>query len=124
MPKPDYVRKRQGAGGAIAFDKQLGRPLDIDLDADEPMVAINMGEAIPNDPSRPRVRGVDLDKKPDRFKFQPQDEDPAQDEVLIPAEVKPIDREKVLFKMDKAQDRWPTEKKRDREWTNKDLDDL
>lgn len=123
MPKPDYVKKRQGAGGAIAFDKQLGRPLDIDLDEDEPMIAVGISDPIPNDPSRPRVRGIDLDKKPARFKFEPKDDDAVNEEVIIPAEVKPIDREKVLFNMSKAQDRWPKEKKR-REPTNKDLDDL
>ena len=39
---------------------------------------------------------------------------------MLPAELKPIDREKVLFKMDKQQDRFPLEFKREQI----DLDDV
>ena len=53
------------------MEKQVGRPIVIDLDDDEDLV-INLGEAIPNDPSRPRIQGPDFDKYVERFKFEPE----------------------------------------------------
>lgn len=60
-PKLDLIRKREGLGGAIPMDKQLGRPIEIDLDDPED-IAIELGDAIPNNPAQPRVKGPDFDK--------------------------------------------------------------
>ena len=49
---------------------------------------------------KPKVIVPIFDKQGERFKYEPDDHH--KDELLIPADVKPIDREKVLFKMDKA----------------------
>lgn len=100
-PKLDLIRKRDGLGGAIPMAKQVGRPVEIDLDDDED-IAVTFGDAIPNDPSRPRVKGPDFDKQGERFRYEPEaSEQAGADEIAMPAAVKPIDREKVLFKMDK-----------------------
>jgi hypothetical protein len=67
-PNLDVVRKAQGKGGAIPLDKQLGRPVEIDLQEDEEFVV-----PITNivDPSLPRVKGFDMGKVPDRFDYEP-----------------------------------------------------
>ena len=107
-PKQDYIKKRQGAGGAIPLDKQKPEKLEFDLEKDEPLVMIGEIEpAVLNDPSRPRLRGVSLEKQLERFKFQP-DEDPgAQDELIVPIELKPVPKPKILFTMDKGKERFP-----------------
>ena len=51
-----------------------------------------------------KVRGISLSKV-DRFKIDLEEAD-EKDEILMPTYVKNIDREKVLFKMDKARDRF------------------
>lgn len=113
-PKLDLIRKREGLGGAIPLAKQVGRPVEIDLEDDAEYVVSNDTAAIPNDPSKPRVIVPTFDKQGARFKYDPdQSERPDADEVMLPAEVKPIDREKVLFKMDKQQDRFPLETKKE-----------
>lgn len=53
---------------------------------------------------KPKVIVPIFDKKGERFKYELDDHH--KDELLIPSDYKPIDREKVLFKMDKAQDRF------------------
>ena len=59
---------------------------------------------------KPRVIVPNFDKQGERFKYEPDEHH--KDELLIPADVKPIDREKVLFKMDKAQDRFSPKKEK------------
>lgn len=106
-PNVDVTRKAQGIGGAIPLSKQVGRPVEVDLDEDEHFTAPADTEAIPNDPSKPRVTSLPFDKQAERFKYEPQDSIDEQPELLLPAELKPIEREKVLFKMDKGLDRFP-----------------
>lgn len=67
-PNKDAVKKKQGIGGAIPLDKQLGRPEEIDLQEDEEFVVpiVNI-----KDPSMPRVKGFSLEKKPERFAYEP-----------------------------------------------------
>jgi len=74
------------------------------LNDDEDFVAVGYHPAIPNDPMKPKVIVPIFDKQGERFKYEPDDHH--KDELLIPSDYKPIDREKVLFKMDKAQDRF------------------
>ena len=50
------------------------------------------------------MRGISLSKV-DRFKIDLEEPD-EKDELVMPTYVKNIDREKVLFKMDKARDRF------------------
>lgn len=71
-PKLDLVRKREGLGGAIPMEKQLGRPVEIDLDDDADFVVTNEAAAIPNDPSQPRVIAPTFDKQGVRFKYEPE----------------------------------------------------
>ena len=72
-PNVDFIKKKQGLGGAIAFEKQLGRLETLDLNSDE--IFVIDGEAIPNDPSRPRVKiGPQFDKQEERFKVELDDD--------------------------------------------------
>jgi len=120
-PNLDFVRKRQGLGGAVPMEKQLGRPIEIDLDEDEEFVMANPAAAIPNDPAKPKVIGLTFDKQGTRFKYEPEAADrPENEEVIIPVDVKPLDREKVLFKMERQQERFPAERRKE----NLDLDDI
>ena len=68
----------------------MGRKEDHDINEDEQFVVVNEGEQIPNDPSRPRVKGPDLDKALDRFKYEPETKPDEQDELIIPIDVKPL----------------------------------
>ena len=120
-PRLEAVKKRQGLGGAIPLEKQVGRPVEQSIDDDEVFAIPTDTAAIPNDPSQPRVKGVDLSKKPERFQYEPLDSIAEHDELLMPAEYKPLDREKVLFKMDKAPERFPQQIDRN---PNYDLADL
>jgi len=109
-PNHDVVKKTQGKGGAIALDKQVGRPVDIDIDDDEHFLVADT-PAVLNDPAKPRVRGgvVPFDKQRERFEYEPHvDDDPAAaEEIIMPAEVKPLPRAKFLgASMDKAQERF------------------
>ena len=100
-PRDDLTRKK--LPGIVPFGKLTGRPVpDADLEEPEPVVLNKQPPAVLNDPSKKKVRGIAMTKT-DRFeKKEPSNED----ELLLPAEFKPIDREKVLFKMDKARDRF------------------
>lgn len=59
---------------------------------------------------KPNVVVPIFDKQGERFKYEPNDH--LKDELLMPAELKPIDREKVLFKMDKALERFSPKKEK------------
>ena len=107
-PKLDAVRKRQDIGGAIPLDKQVGRPVDISLEDDELFVVPITAPAVLIDPSKPRVRGISLQKQPDRFKYEPTDTIFETDELIIPAEVKALPKPKTLFSMDKGAERFPS----------------
>lgn len=90
------------------------------LDDDEVFTAPTVGDAIPNDPSQRRVIGVmEFDKQGERFVYEPEENN--QDEIIMPVEIKKIDREKVLFKMDKALVRFPEHSKQKE---NVDLEEL
>ena len=93
------------------MSKQLGRPAPIDLDEDEPFLVTDEVPAIPNDPARPRVTSMAFEKQGERFKYEPQDSIDEQPELYLPADVKPAPKEKVLFKMDKGPERFPTVQK-------------
>ena len=112
-PNPDAVKKKQGLGGAIAMDKQVGRPVEVDHD-EEVYVVNDPTPAVLNDPSLARTnKGIPWDKFPERFEYEPEkDEQFHQDELILPAEVKPLPKAKVFANMDKAQDRFkPSEPK-------------
>lgn len=70
LPNKDAVKKKQGTGGAIPFDKQLGRPEFIDIDEGEVFKAVGPeAPAVLNDPSLPAVKKV-----PDFGKMLPREE--------------------------------------------------
>jgi hypothetical protein len=110
-PNLDFTKKRQGAGGALPIEKQVGRPVEIDLDEGEVFVNTNLEPAIPNDPSRPRVRGVSLEKLPERFKYVPEDDPSQKEELVLPAEVKPLPEPKTLISFAKAAERFPSKER-------------
>ena len=118
FPNKDYVKKKQGIGGAIPLDKQVGRPLPDSIDDDELFVVFDPTPAVLNDPMKPRVRGVSIEKQQERFKYEP--EELLQDELIIPSDVKPLPKEKVLFRMEKGTDRFPSVEKK----PNWDLADI
>ena len=119
-PNLDAIRKTQGLGGAIPLAKQLGRPVEIDLQEDEEFV-IPIVNII--DPSLPRVKGFDLTKGPDRFDYEPDDINALEkEEILIPSYVKPLAKEKNFVNMDKAVGR-RDENSKMRE-SNADLQDI
>ena len=88
FPNKDYVKKKQGIGGAIAMDKQVGRPTGQNIDDDELFLVNDPTPAVLNDPMKPRIRGISLDKQQERFKYEP--EENLNDELIIPADVKPL----------------------------------
>jgi hypothetical protein len=99
-PNLDAVRKKQGLGGAIPLDKQLGRPEEIDLQEDEefvvPIVDIK-------DPSLPRVKGFLIDKQTVRFDYEPDEINALEkEEIIIPADVKPLPKAKTFVNMEKT----------------------
>lgn len=74
-PNVDAVKKKQGKGGALPMDKQLGRPVDID----EGEIYTASGPEVPavlNDPSLPAVKQVpDFDKMVPREQYKPPEDD-------------------------------------------------
>lgn len=110
-PNKDFVKKRQFAGGAIPLEKQVGRAEDFDPNDDEVYLIKFPADAIPNDPSKPRVRGFSLEKAEDRFKYEPDEPLFEKDELVMPAYVKPLKEEKVLFRLDKGPERFKVDEK-------------
>ena len=57
-----------------------------------------------NDPSLARTnKGIPWDKFPERFEYEPEKgERFYEDELVLPAEVKPLPKAKVFANMDKA----------------------
>lgn len=92
-PKIDAVKKKQGTGGAIPMDKQVGRPVEMDPEEDEMFAIVDPAPAVLNDPSLARTNKgiIPFDKMPERFAYEPEKDSLFQnDELILPAEVKPL----------------------------------
>lgn len=72
-PKIDAVKKKQGTGGAIPMDKQVGRPVDMDPEEDELYTVVDPAPAVLNNPALARTnKGVPFDKIKERFAYEPE----------------------------------------------------
>ena len=118
-PNADFTKPAQGIGGAIPMAKQVGRPVERSIDDDEHFTADLDTAAIPNDPSRPKVIAPTFSKQGARFDYEPDETHGGEAEIILPADFKPLPKEKVLFKMDKAIERFQYKPK-----SHIDLDDL
>lgn len=76
---------------------------------------------VPNDPSRPRIRGISIEKQLERFKYEPEEPPNQTDELVIPADVKKLREPKNTVNMAKGPERFPS---RERIPNNFDLSDL
>ena len=121
-PNYDAIKPNAQAGGAIAMDKQLGRPVEMSIEDDEVFVLPTGTDAIPNDPMKPKVIVPTFDNYLERFKYEPEgmEKDIEGDVLVLPPERKKLPKEKVLIKMDRNIGRYDNVKKE----SNVDLVDI